>query len=83
MHSILIQNIFGSGVAGLRLVNVSVPRYEELHATVTMSCHFDLDGARLYSVKWYKDDHEFFSYSPAFKSKGFTLPGITLDVSRT
>jgi hypothetical protein len=61
-------------------VNVSVPRYAEFKNTATLSCYFELDGGRLYSVKWYKDDYEFFSYSPHFKHKVFNLPGITVDV---
>ncbi|XP_059480706.1 uncharacterized protein LOC132199764 isoform X2 [Neocloeon triangulifer] len=71
------------GTSGLHFVNVSVPRYAELHATVIMSCHFELGYARLYSVKWYKDDYEFFSYSPVFNCKWFALPGIKLDMSRS
>ena len=28
-----------------------------------LSCEFDMEGGTLYSVKWYKDDNEFYRYA--------------------
>ncbi|XP_065347134.1 uncharacterized protein LOC135944243 isoform X1 [Cloeon dipterum] len=71
------------GTFGLHLINVSVPRYAELHETLTMSVHYELDDASLHSVKWYKDDYEFFRYSPDHNSMNFPVPGIKIDMSRS
>lgn len=42
-----------------------------------------MDGEELYSVKWYKDGHEFYRYIPRSMPPAlvFDLPGINVDVS--
>lgn len=43
-----------------------------------------MDGEDLYSVKWYKDGHEFYRYLPSNFPPAlvFRMPGISVDVSR-
>ncbi|XP_069674524.1 uncharacterized protein [Periplaneta americana] len=50
-----------------------------------MSCEYDLEGGNLYSVKWYKDDCEFFRFMPDYepKSQAFHTPGISLDLQKS
>jgi hypothetical protein len=62
-----------------------VPDAVRRGTTVEFSCDYDLEGALLYSIKWYKDDQEFFSYVPkeAPPSRVYHVPGISVDVSDT
>ncbi|KAI5754659.1 hypothetical protein M8J77_010427 [Diaphorina citri] len=48
---------------------------------VTLLCHYDMEGAPLYSVKWYRGKHEFYRYTPSDspQSKVFPLHGISVD----
>lgn len=41
-------------------------------------CHYDLEGAPLYSVKWYRGRHEFYRFSPQENppNKIFPFPGV-------
>ena len=57
------------------------------HATkgddVSMECIYDLESDKLYSVKWYRNGHEFYRYIPSDKQKRriYDRPGINVDVS--
>jgi hypothetical protein len=65
------------------MVNLTVPPTTDIYEPVTLSCEYDLQGGNLYSVKWYKDESEFFRYMPDYKQKcqAVPAPGISLDVS--
>nr|CAD7443251.1 unnamed protein product [Timema bartmani] len=67
----------------LQLLDIRVPQFAELYDSVTLSCEFDLAGGKLYSVKWYKDDFEFFRYIPDNNppSSALPLPGIHVELS--
>lgn len=54
-----------------------------LNETVRMQCNFNLDKELLYSVKWYKDGHEFYRYTPrdAPMVVTFPVPGVNVNVS--
>ncbi|XP_045449122.1 uncharacterized protein LOC123657645 [Melitaea cinxia] len=54
-------------------------------ATAALICHRDMQGAPLYSVKWYRGNHEFFRYTPLEvpETKVFGLPGIYVDMNRS
>ena len=61
-----------------------MPKEVELGSSADLSCDWRLNGEKkLYSVKWYKDDHEFFRFSPDIPERMQTFPqsGIQLDVS--
>ena len=46
-------------------------------------CQFDMEGDTLYSVKWYKDDREFYRFVPNDRPRlqVFDTEGIHVDVS--
>lgn len=46
-------------------------------------CLYDLEEAPLYSVKWYRGNHEFYRFSPTDSppNKIFPFDGIHVDVS--
>uniref|UniRef100_A0ABD2W9S6 Ig-like domain-containing protein n=1 Tax=Trichogramma kaykai TaxID=54128 RepID=A0ABD2W9S6_9HYME len=47
-------------------VNVKIPREAEINKSVNLDCTWWLssNNSSLYSVKWYKDEYEFYSYMP-------------------
>ena len=53
------------------------------NSTARLECHYNLDGEALYSVKWYKDGHEFYRYVPRDMppAQVFELAGISVEVS--
>jgi hypothetical protein len=47
---------------------VTVPTHPRLGHPAKLFCGYDmLGGDALYTLKWYKDDIEFFRYSPSFQ----------------
>jgi len=66
-------------------LQIKVPEAVRRGSSVELACDYDLEGALLYSIKWYKDDQEFFSFVPkeAPPTRVFSVPGIFVDVSRT
>ena len=44
----------------LTLLGVAVPVYKFRGEDAQLECQYDQGTDPLYSVKWYKDDHEFF-----------------------
>ena len=51
---------------------------------VLLECRFDMEGEPLYSVKWYKDGHEFYRYVPTDTPQHFSfrVHGVHVLVSR-
>jgi len=52
---------------------------------LNLECDYKLDGDTLYSLKWYRDDKEFFRYIPRESPPVtiFVLPGVTVADSST
>ncbi|CAH1711658.1 uncharacterized protein LOC114121593 isoform X1 [Aphis gossypii] len=75
--------IFFPLTLALKIIDVLVPRYADLKQSVELECNFDVGHDKLYSVKWYKDDHEFYRFVPEDRPtiQVFHLPGIILDLS--
>lgn len=75
--------MFVEGTRGLRMTALQIPQHVAINQTVKMECNFNLDQELLYSVKWYKDGHEFYRFvpkdSPAVQV--FPVPGVSVDVS--
>ena len=69
----------------ISLTRINVPAHVRVAADATLVCQFDLEGESLYSVKWYKDDAEFYRYVPNERPRlqVFHQKGIHVDVSRT
>lgn len=70
---------------GLKWVRVNVPRYRVPGEMAQLQCNYDLGNDTLYSVKWYKDNEEFFRYVPKARPKAsmYTVEGVHVDVSCT
>lgn len=52
--------------------------------TVTLACEYDLEQVALYTIKWYRNEVEFYRFVPKESppSKAFSMPHINVDVSR-
>lgn len=74
---------FTDFILSLRLTEVRIPNHTVRNSTARLECHYDMDGEDLYSVKWYKDGHEFYRYVPRNMPPAlvFPLPGVRVDVS--
>ncbi|CAD6998972.1 unnamed protein product [Ceratitis capitata] len=64
------------------MTEVKIPNHIMRFKSAVLGCRYNLDGEALYSVKWYKDGHEFYRYVPRDKPPGqaFPLPGVNVDV---
>ncbi|XP_076179788.1 cell adhesion molecule 2-like isoform X2 [Ptiloglossa arizonensis] len=63
------------------MTTLQIPQHVVLNETVRMQCNFDLDQETLYSVKWYKDGHEFYRYVPRDvpNVQTFRVPGVNVN----
>ncbi|XP_058790541.1 uncharacterized protein LOC131663852 isoform X1 [Phymastichus coffea] len=70
-----------AGIEALRMTALKIPRHVVQNQTIRMECNFNLDRETLYSVKWYKDGHEFYRYVPKEHPSVyvFALPGVNVD----
>jgi len=53
--------------------------------SVTLSCHYDLEGLALYTIQWFFNDREFYRFIPDRKPSPpysiFDVDGIQVNVS--
>lgn len=72
-----------AGILSLTLNTIDVPAHRVVGDKATLICQFDMEGDTLYSVKWYKDDREFYRFVPNDRPKlqVFETEGIQVDVS--
>jgi len=65
------------------LLDLGIPPFVKEGTAIALTCHYDLEYDGLYSLKWYKDDVEFYSYIPRMKKgskkRFFDLPGVFID----
>lgn len=68
-----------------RIVMLDIPSPTILGESVELTCSYELDDEQLYSVKWYKNDVEFYRYVPNDWPPGqfLPLPGIRVDLSKS
>lgn len=69
----------------MRDVSLRVPEAVRAGETLTLTCNFTLEKQeRLYSVKFYQGDTEFYRFVPgeAPPTRVFALEGVKVDVSR-
>ncbi|KAL9695266.1 hypothetical protein quinque_014551 [Culex quinquefasciatus] len=64
----------------LQLTEIVVPEVVDVRDTPTLSCSYDMGTHKLNSVKWYKDEREFFRYSPMMEQNQMIFPveGVTV-----
>ncbi|XP_076371721.1 uncharacterized protein LOC143257214 isoform X2 [Tachypleus tridentatus] len=69
----------------LRILSLDVPHTIPRGREAQLICSYDLEGEKLYSVKWYRDDMEFFRFVPRDKPQQlyFPLEGIDVDFSKS
>ena len=68
----------------IQITEFKVPTFVKIGDPVEMRCEFNLSkGEVIYTIKWYKEEIEFFRYEPGQmpKTKYFPVPGVNLDVS--
>jgi len=67
----------------IQLDHVHVPLHPQVNQSVSLMCEYNLHGEPLYSIKWYKDQQEFYRYLPKESppSLSFSVPGTTVDVT--
>lgn len=53
-----------AGATGLKDLTINVPPMVRSGDTVTLSCHYDLEGSSLYTVQWFFNNVEFYSFIP-------------------
>ncbi|CAB3221734.1 unnamed protein product [Arctia plantaginis] len=74
------------GVTSLRdVVLIVEPSIVIRGGTAALVCSRDMQGVQLYSVKWYRGNHEFYRYTPneVPDTRVFGLPGIIVDMNRS
>lgn len=73
-----------SEVKSLDNVKLVFPPVVRVGDEATLLCLYDLEGEPLYSVKWYRGNHEFYRYMPKESppSRVFPFKGIMVDVSK-
>ncbi|GFQ83856.1 uncharacterized protein TNCT_171541 [Trichonephila clavata] len=69
----------------LRMVMLDVPSAVNQGESVELSCIYELENDRLYSIKWYRNDVEFYRYVPNDWPPGqfLPLPGVKVDLSKS
>jgi hypothetical protein len=81
----LMHNSFLITVCGDLRVKARVPTHAARGDAAKLHCNYETSGAdgKIYSVKWYKNENEFFRYQPWSNPPAqiFVQPGVTVDVS--
>lgn len=69
----------------MRISDLRVPAHVAEGTQALLGCQYETGGEGLYSVKWYKDDLEFYRYVPRNDPPHirFATPGVHVDVSFT
>ncbi|XP_048505415.1 uncharacterized protein LOC105683032 isoform X2 [Athalia rosae] len=78
----LILVLITGGATGLRDVRITVPAMVRSRDSALLSCDYDLEGADLYSIKWYHEEEEFYRFVPkeAPPQAIFAVRDIQIDV---
>ncbi|XP_070513923.1 uncharacterized protein [Cardiocondyla obscurior] len=74
------------GASCLREVSLEmVPEVVQRGEKVILRCHYDLENAPLYSLKWYRGKHEFYRFAPTEEpsTKVFNISGINVDLDNS
>ena len=81
--NIILYCLVTGMASSIRLMDVSIPPHAIRGADVRLECLYDMEGDKLYSIKWYRNGHEFYRYIPTDRPKTtiFDGNGIHVDVS--
>ncbi|XP_012153489.1 uncharacterized protein LOC100874761 isoform X2 [Megachile rotundata] len=73
------------GATGLKDLTINVPAVVRSGDTVTLSCHYDLEGVPLYTIQWFLEEKEFYRYVPEREPPYSIYPvdGIYVNVSKS
>lgn len=73
------------GFLCLKLMNIEVPTSVMLGESFWLNCTLDLESDDLYSVKWYKNEVEFYRHLPQDSPSGqkYDIPGVHLDLPKS
>jgi hypothetical protein len=82
----VIWVLSASSALGIRLREVAIPPHAIRGQNARLRCLYDMEGDELYSIKWYRNGHEFYRYIPSdepqttvFNGEG----GINVDESES
>ena len=64
---------------------VSIEKPFIINQTGIIKCSYDLEGSKLYSVKWYKNGKEFYRFMPGMseQTQVFSVPGVIIDLNQS
>lgn len=68
---------------GLKLLELEVPTHKLVGQEVKLICRFDMEGDTLYSVKWYRNEQEFYRFVPNDRPKLQIFPQKGIRVERS
>ncbi|XP_017754421.1 PREDICTED: uncharacterized protein LOC108546709 [Eufriesea mexicana] len=73
------------GVTGLKDLTMNVPAMVRSGDTVTLSCHYDLEGLPLYKIQWMLEEVEFYRNAPDQDPpyKTYDVDGVHVNVSKS
>ncbi|CAH2060353.1 unnamed protein product, partial [Iphiclides podalirius] len=84
---VLFLCLLDGGVWSLRNLSISVPRavLSGEGQSALLRCSYDLEGAALYSIRWYRAEDEFYRYVPREMppTMVFPLPGASVDLAQS
>jgi len=66
----------------LKITEMEVPTHKLVGDSVKLICRFHMEGDSLYSVKWYRNEQEFFRYVPNDRPKLQIFPQRGIRVER-
>lgn len=82
--SILVLGLLQIGLGScLKLLELSVPTHKLVGEEVKLVCKFDMEGDTLYSVKWYRNEQEFYRFVPNDRPKLQIFPQKGIRVERS
>jgi len=81
MNFCLIGLPFLVGASAIRLTETLLPSHAILGEDVILQCSYDMEGDKLYSVKWYRNGKEFYRHIPSDNptTAVFRQPGLYVD----
>uniref|UniRef100_A0A1B6GB06 Ig-like domain-containing protein n=3 Tax=Proconiini TaxID=565685 RepID=A0A1B6GB06_9HEMI len=77
--------ILNHGVGGLKLTALHIDKHTVRGNDSLLQCKYDLQDETLYSVKWYKDGHEFYRFVPRDFPivQVFPVPGVYVNLEHS